>query len=119
MEKERFEELVEEALARLPREFADRLDNVSIEVEDLATPSQLSEAGVADPHELLGLYQGIPLTRRPRGYAGALPDRIFIFRIPIEEHSRSEDDVRENVRRTVMHELGHYFGMDEEMLRDV
>ncbi len=67
----------------------------------------------------LGLYEGVPLTERPRGYAGALPDRISIFRVPIQEMSRNDEEIKKNVRNTVMHELGHYFGMDEDMLRDV
>lgn len=119
MDSERFEKLVEEALATLPGEFARRLDNITVSIQDLATPEQLEKVELKNPHHLLGLYEGIPLTRRPEGYAGALPDRISIFRIPIEEQSADDDDVRQNVRETVMHELGHYFGMDERMLRDV
>jgi predicted Zn-dependent protease with MMP-like domain len=119
MDEERFEKLVEEALAGLPEEFAQRLDNVSIAIQDLATPEQLSRVEVSDPHFLLGLYEGVPLTRRPDGYAGALPDRISIFRIPIEEQSRNDQEIKDNVRKTVVHELGHFFGMDEKMLRDI
>jgi predicted Zn-dependent protease with MMP-like domain len=118
MDRERFEKLVDEALAGLPAEFAERLDNVSIAIQDIATPQQLEKVEVANPHYLLGLYEGIPLTRRPEGYAGALPDRISIFRIPIEEHSHNDEEIKQHVRDTVMHELGHYFGMDERMLRD-
>ncbi len=117
MRREHFERLVEEALAGLPSRFASRLENVSINVADWATAEQLSRAGLNDPHRLLGLYEGIPLTERPRGYYGVLPDRITIFRIPIEEMSATDDDIRHQVRETVMHELGHYFGMDEERLR--
>lgn len=119
MDLARFERLVEEALADLPGDFADRLDNVSIVIEDLATPGQLGKVDLDDPHQLMGLYEGVPLTERARGYAGALPDRISIFRVPIEEMSRTDEQVRKTVRDTVMHELGHYFGMDEEMLRDI
>ena len=119
MDRKRFETLVEQALASLPPEFAARLDNVSIIVEDIATRDQLDKVDLDDPHQLLGLYEGVPLTRRPRGYAGALPDRISIFQIPIEEMSRGDDQIRKQVRETVMHELGHYFGMDEEQLRDL
>ena len=117
MERERFEQLVEEALAGLPPQFAVRLENVSIMVEDLASPEKLAKSGINDPHHLLGLYEGIPLTERHQGYYGVLPDRITIFRLPIEEMSRTDEEVKEQVRRTVMHELGHYFGMDEERLR--
>lgn len=119
MERADFEKLVEEALESLPDTFARHLDNVSVMVDDVPSPQQLDEAGVDGQHELLGLYEGIPLTERPRGYAGALPDRISIFRVPIE-HVCGDDAaaIRRQVRETVMHELGHYFGMDEEQLRD-
>lgn len=119
MDPVRFEQLVDEALAGLPRDFADRLDNVSIVIEDFATPEQLAKVNLKDPHRLLGLYEGVPLTRRSEGYAGALPDRISIFRVPIEEICRDDEQIRKRVRETVMHELGHYFGMDEQMLRDI
>ncbi len=119
MESEHFQQLVEEALEELPQQFAERLDNVAVIVADLATPAQLVNVNVRDPHHLLGLYEGVPLTERPRGYAGALPDRISIFRVPIEEMSRNDEEIKKNVRNTVMHELGHYFGMDEDMLRDI
>ncbi len=119
MERERFESLVEDALADLPPTFAERLENVSIVIEDLASPGQLDRSDATDPHHLLGLYEGIPLTHRDRGYAGALPDRISIFRIPIEEMCRSDEEIKRQVRDTVLHELGHFFGMDEDMLRDI
>ncbi len=117
MLRQRFEKLVEEALASLPHRFASRLENVSIIVADWATREQLDRAGINDPHRLVGLYEGIPLTERPRGYYGVLPDRITVFRIPIEEMSTTDEDIRRQVRETVMHELGHYFGMDEERIR--
>jgi predicted Zn-dependent protease with MMP-like domain len=119
LDRKRFETLVEQALESLPPRFAAELDNVAIVVEDLADLDQLDVVDLDDPHQLLGLYQGIPLTRRPRGYAGALPDRISIFQIPIEEMSRNDEEIKRQVRDTVMHELGHYFGMDEEQLRDL
>lgn len=120
MDRPEFERLVETALESLPPDFASRLDNVTIIVEDLPSPEQLAGAGVDDHHELLGLYEGIPLTERPRGYAGALPDRISIFRVPIERVCGSDTEaIKRQVRETVMHELGHYFGMDEDRLRDL
>lgn len=119
MDRSHFEKLVDQALSNLPPEFAARLDNVAIVIADLATPDQLDNADQRDPHGLLGLYEGIPLTERPNGYAGALPDRISIFRIPIEEMCRSDEEIKEQVKKTVMHELGHYFGMDEGQLRNI
>lgn len=118
VDRERFEQLVDEALDGLPPEFAERLDNISLIVADQATPEQLAKVSVKNPNNLLGLYEGIPLTDRPRAYAGALPDLISIFRLPIQAMSRTDDDIRNQVRNTVMHELGHYFGMSEEQLRE-
>lgn len=119
MDRDRFEKLVEDALATLPPEFAERLDNVTVIVEDLPTREQLDEVGLDDHHELLGLYEGIPLTERPGVYAGFLPDRISIFRVPIERICGSDEGaIKQQVRETVMHELGHYFGMDEDRLQD-
>jgi predicted Zn-dependent protease with MMP-like domain len=106
--EERFEELVSEALDSLPPEFASHIDNVAVMVEDGTTESPL-----------LGLYQGIPLTKRTAGYSGVTPDRITIFRLPILARSRTEDDVREQVRRTVLHEVGHYFGIGDGRLREL
>ena len=119
MDRARFEKLVEEALEDLPPQFAERIENVAVIVEDLASPAQLRRAGHGDPHRLLGLYEGIPLTRRPDAYSGALPDRITIFQVPIEEYCRTDAEIKQQVRSTVMHEIGHYFGMSEEQLREV
>jgi len=119
LDRVRFEQLIDEALADLPPEFAERLDNITLIVQDFASPEQLARVSLKDPHHLLGLYEGVALTNRPLGYAGALPDRISIFRVPIEEVSRSDDEIKAQVRKTVMHELGHYFGMSEKDLQDI
>lgn len=116
MDRRRFIQLVEEALDSLPPEFAQALDNVAIMVEDHASREQLDDVELEDPYHLLGLYEGIPLTERPNGYAGALPDRITIFQQPIEAITANDAEIKEQVRQTVMHELGHYFGMDEDEL---
>jgi predicted Zn-dependent protease with MMP-like domain len=105
---ERFEELVSRALDSLPPAFASRIDNVAVVVED-GTPVS----------PLLGLYEGIPLTKRTIAYAGVAPDRITIFRLPILARSATEADVAEQVRRTVLHEVGHYFGIDDRRLREL
>ena len=108
-----------QAVASLPPEFAERLDNISIVVQDWASPEQLRKVNLTEPHHLLGLYEGIPLTRRPDAYAGALPDRISIFRVPIEEMSHNDEEIKAQVRSTVMHEIGHYFGMSEKEIREI
>ena len=106
--EDRFEELVSEALDSLPPQLSSRIDNVAVTIED-GTPQS----------PLLGLYEGIPLTRRTLGYTGVTPDRITIFRLPILARSTTEDEVREQVLRTVLHEIGHYFGIGDRRLREL
>jgi predicted Zn-dependent protease with MMP-like domain len=119
MDRARFEKLVEKALESLPVEFAESLDNVAIFVEDY--PSE--EQRLRSPHEedsiLLGLYEGIPLTERGHDYGMVLPDRITIFRKPIESVCRSDDEVVETVRSTVLHEIAHHFGISDERLDEL
>lgn len=107
---EDFEILVSEALDTIPTELAALLDNVVIVVEDDAP---------ADDPELLGLYSGIPLTERGMSYAGVLPDRITIFRRPTLDICDERQDVVEEVRITVVHELAHHFGIDDDRLHEL
>jgi predicted Zn-dependent protease with MMP-like domain len=113
----RFRELVAEALDDLPEEFAELLDNVAVVVEDEPDPEVLAEFDMdpAEGDELLGLYQGIPLDARGFDYGG-LPDRVVIYRGPILRITRSRREIVEQVRETVLHELGHHFGLQEEDL---
>ncbi|MGH3327519.1 MAG: metallopeptidase family protein [Streptomycetales bacterium] len=110
MTREVFEDLVAEALDGIPAELSALMDNVAIFVED--------EPGPTDP-ELLGLYEGIPLTERGEWYAGVLPDRITIYRIPTLRICDSEDDVVDEVRITVVHEVAHHFGIDDGRLEEL
>lgn len=119
MRRERFEDLVAEALAGLPEEFRERLDNLDVEVLDWPTARHMARGGVRHRWQLLGLYEGIPLTRRDAGYGMVLPDRITIFRRPIELICRSEEEIVRQVRNTVIHEIGHHFGIDDERLREL
>jgi predicted Zn-dependent protease with MMP-like domain len=119
MDQERFEELVRRALDGLPDEIARRMDNVDVEVQDVASARQLAAAGVPAGRTLLGLYQGIPLTRRTSGYNLVAPDRIIILRRPLEMLSRDEDDLVERVRETVVHEVAHHFGISDARLREI
>ncbi|PPK65964.1 metallopeptidase family protein [Actinokineospora auranticolor] len=109
MPRDRFEELVAEALDEIPRELAKAMDNVVVLVED------------RDPHDptLLGLYHGIALTERTSLYSGALPDRIFIYREAILDICETEDDVVEEVAITVVHEIAHHFGIDDARLHEL
>ncbi len=108
--RERFEELVGEALDGLPPWVRQRLDNVEVLIEDSPPPGQSG---------LLGLYEGIPLTERGRGYFGVLPDRITLFRRNIERHARTEELLRGLVRHTVIHEFAHFFGISDDRLREL
>jgi predicted Zn-dependent protease with MMP-like domain len=102
-----FERLVGEALDELPAELSSLIDNCVILVEDEAP---------RDEPDLLGLYDGIPLTERGQGYSGVLPDRIFIYRLPTLAICATRDDVLEEVRITVVHEVAHHFGVSDERL---
>jgi predicted Zn-dependent protease with MMP-like domain len=111
---EEFESLVEKALDGLPEEFADLLENVAVMVEEEPDPEDLEALGMEPDEELFGLYQGIPLDERNTFYQGAMPDRVFIYRGPILRHCETRRQVIREIRDTVVHELGHHFGLDEE-----
>jgi len=119
MELERFEELVRRGLELIPEEIAERMSNVDIEVQDMPSAQQLAATGVPRGHTLLGLYVGIPLTRRTSGYNMAMPDRIIIFQRPLERMSRNENDLVDRVRDTVIHEVAHHFGISDERLDEI
>ncbi len=105
-----FEALVEEAIASVPEPLAGFMSNVGVIVDEQASPWQ----------SVLGLYQGIPLTRRNTAYAGALPDKITIFRWPIERaYGTDPDRLRDGVRHVVVHEIAHHFGISDERLREL
>jgi len=105
-----FEDLVAEALDEIPDELARLVDNVVFLVEDDVAPGQPS---------LLGLYQGVPLTERGHYYAGAAPDRITIYRRPILRMCRTYEDVLDQVHITVVHEIAHHFGIDDDRLHEL
>ena len=114
--KERFAELVQQALATLPAPFSEALEEVSIELRVRPTRSQLKRVGLREVDLLLGLYHGIPLTERHVEAPTHLPDRIDLFQEDIELVSENEADLIEQVRVTTLHELGHHFGMSEDDL---
>lgn len=116
MEKGEFEKLVTEALEGLPRQFQEKLDNVVVLVEDWPTFRQLRKLGLPPGMTLFGLYEGVPKTRRGAGYLMVPPDRITIFQKPIEFFSQSPEAIKNRVRQTVVHEIGHHFGLSEEEL---
>lgn len=108
------------ALDGLPEEFAERLWNLEVVVEDEPSPEDLASVGLVPDDDLLGLYHGVPLTERGGERSGALPDVISIYRGPIErECSGDPRCIREEVRATVLHELAHYFGIDDARLEEL
>jgi predicted Zn-dependent protease with MMP-like domain len=121
MELDEFAGLVSEALESLPEEFLGRLENVQVDVEEWPSREELLEAGMgpSDKYRLLGLYHGVPLTHRTSYYM-ALPDRITIYQGPIEALvGEDEEGIREQVRHTVIHEIAHYYGIDDDRLDEL
>ena len=120
MTRETFRELVEEAIDTIPLKFARQIRNVAIVIEDQASEDLMDEMDLDDPGDLLGLYQGTPLTERGPGYGNVLPDRITLFQRSIEEDcDNDEDEIVVAIGETLIHELGHYFGMSEEQIMDI
>ena len=119
MNRESFESLVDKALDSLPPEFAERLDNVAIMVGDYPSRQQRSTSHLEPNSTLLGLYEGIPLTERDHGYGMVLPDRITIFQKPIESICRTDDEIVEEVRKVVLHEIAHHFGISDARLDEL
>jgi len=117
--KQRFGELVEAALALVPEAFVEYLEEVAVEVRDRPTPRQLKSVGTRRGNLLLGLYHGRPRTQRSVEDSGALPDVIYLFQEPIELLCNQEDEVIEQVRKTVLHEIGHHFGLGEDDLDEL
>jgi len=103
----------------LPLEFQCKLENVDIVVEEWPTAVQLRQAKIKSPGQLLGLYQGVPRTRRGRGYELVLPDKISIFQRPIEGQCRFGYEIEAKIGEVVRHEIAHHFGLDEETLRKI
>jgi predicted Zn-dependent protease with MMP-like domain len=115
--KSEFATLVETALAELPAEFAVALDEMPVEIRDWPTKEQLLSVGVKRNGLLLGLYQGRPRTQRNVADTGQMPDVIYLFQGSIEEICKNSQELIQQVRTTVLHEIGHHFGMSEEDLR--
>ena len=114
-----FEALVERALRTLPRGFKEKIANVAIVVEDWADDETLRELDIEPPDTLYGLYRGIDLTHRDTSYGNVLPDTIHIYQGPIEEDCADAAEMAELVRDTVIHEIGHYFGLDDDTMEGI
>jgi predicted Zn-dependent protease with MMP-like domain len=119
VDRKAFEQHVAEALASIPRRFRDAMQNIAIVVEDEPGRALLDDMDIVPPDTLLGLYQGTPLTERRWDYGNALPDRILIFQGPHERESDDEDDLVTAIAETLIHEIGHYFGLSEEEIEEI
>ena len=119
MTRTEFEDLVESALKKLPRPFRQKLKNIAVVVEDWADDETLEDVGIEPPDTLYGLYRGVDLTRRDSSYGNVLPDTIHIYQGPIEEDCADPEEMAELVRDVVVHEVGHYFGLDDETMEDI
>jgi predicted Zn-dependent protease with MMP-like domain len=114
-----FEDLVAEAFDRLPVFFAEKLENVVVMVEDWPDPATMRAARISSPYQLLGFYHGVPQTARTRDYGLVAPDRISIYRRPIEVRCRTVEEVRELVERVLRHEIAHHFGISDDRLDEI
>jgi predicted Zn-dependent protease with MMP-like domain len=120
MDRERFEQLVSAAIESLPDEFMSKLENLDVVVQDWPTADQLHRARLGRDHSLLGLYQGIPLTKRGRHYGMVPPDKITVFRKPIEAKCGQQDDeTAAEIARVIRHEIAHHFGISDARLKQL
>jgi predicted Zn-dependent protease with MMP-like domain len=120
MKRREFEKLVEEALQTIPQDFRDAIRNMAIVVEQEPSPELLEEMEIDPPDTLLGLYQGTPLPERSWSESGSLPDRVTLFQGPIEDVADGEPDaIICEIGETLIHEIGHYFGLSEEEIEEI
>jgi predicted Zn-dependent protease with MMP-like domain len=119
VERRAFDALVADALAGIPRQFRAAMANLAITVESEPSPELLAQMDIAPPETLLGLYQGVPLTERGATYGNVLPDRILLFQGPLERASEDEGDLVVAIGETLIHEIGHYFGLSEEEIEEI
>ncbi len=119
MDRVKFENLVDQAIRELPAEFRKKLENVVVIVEDRPSEEFLDEMEIPSGDTLLGLYEGTPLTERGFGFTPLHPDRIWIFQDPIEEVCENEEQITEEIKTTIVHEVAHFFGLDDEYLEQL
>jgi predicted Zn-dependent protease with MMP-like domain len=119
MTRAAFERLVLEAVTLIPKRFRREMKNLALVVEDEPSIELLEEMEIEPPDSLYGLYQGTPLPERTWAFGNHLPDRITIYQLPIEEDCEDEDEIRAVIGETLIHEVGHYFGMSEEEIEEI
>lgn len=116
---EEFEKIVEEALQELPQEISQKIDNIDILIEETPT-LEIQQQMKVSKSGLLGLYSGIPLNHRnPSSYGNVLPDRIYLFKKNLESICSTPDQLKDQIQRTILHEIGHYFGLNDRRLREL
>ncbi len=118
MDRDRFEKLVWQGIEAIPKRFLEKLDNVDVVIEDEPTLEQVKKLNLGAGTKLFGLYEGVPQTKR-RHYTWVMPDKITIFQKPIESVYSTDEEIKEQVKKTVWHEIAHHFGMGEERVRRV
>ena len=119
MTRKEFERLVDEAVASIPADFRREMRNLALVIEDEPSAELLAEMEIEPPDTLYGLYQGTPLTEREWSQEALLPDRITLYRRPIEADGPDPDDIRAAIAETLIHEVGHYFGLSEEEIEEI
>jgi predicted Zn-dependent protease with MMP-like domain len=118
--EERFLELVDEALVGIPEEFSSYMENVEVTVEQYPSLELLRNMGLPSSHTLLGVYRGVPYTKRSKTWSPIFPDQIILFQKPIEMICGGDDTrIRKQIRKTVVHEVGHFFGFTDKRLREL
>jgi predicted Zn-dependent protease with MMP-like domain len=119
VKRDRFEELVADVLTTIPRRFREAMANLAVVVEDEPSDEILEEMGIGPADTLLGLYQGTPLTERTWDHGNTLPDRILLYQGPLEREAEDENDLIVAIGETLIHEIGHYFGLSEEEIEEI
>lgn len=115
--EEKFGEMMEEALHDIPSPFKEKIENLAFMAEPYPSESDLGRVGLDDKYSLLGIYSGVPYTHRNTYYMNTTPDRIILFQKNIERYCDNEDELKEKIREVLIHEIAHYFGMDEDQVR--
>ncbi len=119
VDDETFRKIVADAIDNIPAKYAKHIKNLAFVVEDEPTSQQRTKMKLGPHQSLFGLYEGVPMTRRPSGYNLVLPDKITVFKIPIELHSFSRDSLVANVEKTIWHEVAHYYGLDHGQIHEL
>ena len=117
--REEFEKTVIAVIQRLPQFVKEKMENVDVVIEGRVSSHLVSEMGLRSPYDLLGLYQGVPIDQRGFYYGNVLPDKITLFQLSIESVCNSKEEIKEKIREVVIHEVGHYFGLDEKKLSEL